>query len=83
MGPTVCKGLKSKFGAQKVACQGVGGAYKAGLETNMLPEGTSAAAYQEAMHLLAKTHTKCPQSKIVTGGYRLVLAGREDEVEQM
>jgi cutinase len=70
MGPTVCKGLKGKFGAGKVACQGVGGPYKAGLETNVLPEGTNAAAYQEAMKLLAKASTKCPQSKIVAGGYR-------------
>jgi cutinase len=29
VGPKVCTALKQKLGANKVACQGVGGAYKA------------------------------------------------------
>jgi cutinase len=70
MGPTVCSGLKSKIGAANVACQGVGGAYKAGLADNVLPAGTTAGAISEATKLFQEAATKCPQATIVAGGYR-------------
>jgi len=69
MGPTVCRGLKSKFGANNVACQGVGGAYKAGLAENVYPKGTTDAAIRVAKEHLTNAATKCPSSAIVSGGY--------------
>jgi len=69
MGPTVCRGLKSKFGAGNVACQGVGGAYKAGLAENVYPKGTTDAAIRVAKDLLKQAATKCPAASIVSGGY--------------
>jgi cutinase len=73
MGPVVCKGLKSKLGASNVACQGVGGAYKAGLAENVYPKGTTDAAIKVAKDHLRSAATRCPQAKIVSGGYRWVL----------
>jgi len=69
MGPTVCRGLKSKFGAGNVACQGVGGAYKAGLAENVYPKGTTDAAIRVAKEHLQSAARKCPQASIVSGGY--------------
>jgi cutinase len=73
MGPTVCSGLKSKFGAGNVACQGVGGAYSAGLAENAMPQGTSPGAITEAVKMFTDTSSKCGQSIIVAGGYRYVV----------
>jgi cutinase len=73
MGPVVCKGLKSKFGASNVACQGVGGAYKAGLAENVSPKGTTDASIRVAKEHLANAARKCPSAAIVSGGYRCVL----------
>jgi len=69
MGPTVCRGLKSKLGANNVACQGVGGAYKAGLAENVYPKGTTDAAIRVAKDHFTSAVRKCPQAKIVSGGY--------------
>jgi len=68
MGPTVCSGLKSKFSGD-VACQGVGGAYSAGLPENALPAGTTEGAIKEAVKMFTETSTKCPNTIIVAGGY--------------
>lgn len=68
MGPQVCNGLKSRY-KNDVACQGVGGGYEAGLTTNALPSGTSPAATREAQRLFNLAATKCPQSRIVAGGF--------------
>jgi len=68
MGPIVCKGLRDGY-PDKVACQGVGGPYSAGLIDNVQPKGTTAAAIGEATKMFTTADTKCPKSIIVFGGY--------------
>jgi cutinase len=72
MGPRVCKILKSEY-PDKVACQGVGGAYSAGIIDNVQPKGTTTAAIAEATKMFNTASTKCPNTVIVFGGYRSVL----------
>jgi cutinase len=69
VGPPTCRGLKATYGANNVACQGVGSPYDATLGGNVLPEGTTTAAYGEAQRLFNLASTKCPNTKIVAGGY--------------
>lgn len=52
--------------------QGVGGPYTADLLANFLPEGTNAASINEAKRLFQMSHIKCPDTPVVTAGYRLV-----------
>ncbi|KAI7220462.1 hypothetical protein KC333_g2319 [Hortaea werneckii] len=72
VGPPTCNGLKREYGSSRVACQGVGGPYDATLGANVLPEGTTSAAYNEAIRLFTLANTKCPGSTVVAGGYRQV-----------
>ena len=50
--------------------QGVGPEYDAGLPANLLPKGTTQKAIDEAKALFTLANTKCPDAKVVTGGYR-------------
>ncbi|KAL4787137.1 cutinase-domain-containing protein [Aspergillus varians] len=68
VGPQVCSGLKSKLGSDKVACQGVGDAYTAGLIPNFLPQNTDKASINAAVNMFELAN-KCPDTQIVTGGY--------------
>jgi cutinase len=68
MGPQLCWGLKNAF-PESVACQGVGGAYDAGLIDNLLPAGTTREAIAEGKKMFELAIEKCPNTKIVAGGY--------------
>ncbi|KFY70756.1 hypothetical protein V498_10233, partial [Pseudogymnoascus sp. VKM F-4517 (FW-2822)] len=69
VGPQVCTALKALLGPAKVACQGVGSPYNAGLIENFLPKSTSPEAIGAATTLFNLAHTKCPNTKVVAGGY--------------
>lgn len=71
VGPEVCDALKLDLGG-KVGCQGIGGAYTAGLAENFLPKNTAPQDIQAAVDVFNKCNTKCPNAKIVAGGYRYV-----------
>jgi len=68
VGPPTCDGLKKAYN-DDVACQGVGGAYKASVGSNALPGGTTAASYNEAISIFEDAAQKCPDTIIVAAGY--------------
>ncbi|KFZ02780.1 hypothetical protein V502_11496 [Pseudogymnoascus sp. VKM F-4520 (FW-2644)] len=69
VGPQVCTALKTLLGSAKVACQGVGSPYEATLADNFLSKNTSPAAIGAATTIFNLAHTKCPNTKVVAGGY--------------
>lgn len=64
--------LESKYGANDVWVQGVGGPYDATIAGNLLPRGSTPASIAEMVRLLTMANTKCPNSKVVAGGYSYV-----------
>lgn len=70
VGPPTCSGLKKQYGDDAVACQGVGGGYTADIGSNVMPDGTSQAGLEEGTKMLKLANSKCPDSKVVAGGYR-------------
>lgn len=75
LGVPLGNALESRYGAANVWVQGVGGPYGATLGDNFLPRGSSAAAIREGVRLLNLANSKCPNSKVVTGGYSYVEIG--------
>jgi len=69
VGPQTCSDLKTTLGADVVACQGVGPPYYATLEDNFLPQNTSPADIGAATTLFELANSKCPDTKIIAGGY--------------
>jgi len=67
VGPALSNGLKTHFGAENVASQGVN--YLALIETNFYPGGGPPYGIYEMQVLLASAAIYCPQSKIVAAGY--------------
>lgn len=80
IGPPLCASLESKLGADKVACQGVGGAYDATLSANFLPKNTSPEAISAATNLFELAASKCPDTQVVAGGYRYASSVRHNGV---
>ncbi|KAK5661130.1 hypothetical protein OQA88_11020 [Cercophora sp. LCS_1] len=67
VGPALSNALKTYFGPENVASQGVN--YLALIETNFYPGGAPPYAIYEMQILLANAAIYCPQSKIVVAGY--------------
>ncbi|KAJ5892889.1 hypothetical protein N7504_009580 [Penicillium tannophilum] len=82
VGPEVCEDLKVKLGGE-LGCQGVGGAYTAGLDTNFLPANTSPADIQAAVDMFTECNTKCPNAKIVAGGYSQGTAVMDGAIQKL
>ncbi|RMZ23434.1 hypothetical protein D0859_12523 [Hortaea werneckii] len=71
VGPPTCNGLKREYGSSRVACQGVGGPYDATLGANLLPEGTTSGAYNEAIRLFTLANTNQGAAVMVASIRRL------------
>ncbi|KAK5939613.1 hypothetical protein PMZ80_007992 [Knufia obscura] len=67
IGPDVGNGLKRVFGSTNVAVEGID--YPALLSTNNLPGGADLGGIREMEDLLDSAASRCPNSKIVVGGY--------------
>jgi len=73
VGSGLCAAMKDA-NPQGVACQGVGGAYRATLTANTLPGGTNKASIDEAVTTIKQAMTACPDSVMTLAGYRSVIA---------
>lgn len=72
MGPQMCNALRKIYGEDQVICQGVGPKYTASISDNIGGIGTSRAAVAEATGMFTKAASKCSDSVLAFGGYRLV-----------
>ncbi|PWY75444.1 cutinase-domain-containing protein [Aspergillus heteromorphus CBS 117.55] len=83
IGPPLCSSLKTKLGSDKVACQGVGGQYSAGLMQNALPQNTDPGSIDAAKQMFDDANSKCPDTKIVAGGYSQGSAVIDNAVQEV
>lgn len=68
VGPPTSDGLKKKYGDNRVATEGVD--YAAALTPNFLPGGADPDGVATMRKLLNDAASKCPNAKLVAGGYR-------------
>jgi cutinase len=81
VGPPTGRGLKSAFGADRVAVEGV--PYAALVSTNILPGGTDARSEGLMKDLIVQAVDQCPDSQIVVGGYSQGAAVTHRAVEDL
>ena len=74
-------GLKTNFGANAVATEGIN--YAAALAPNALPGGTDAASKQAMQQVLNAMASQCPDSVIVAGGYSQGAAVNHRAIESL
>jgi cutinase len=81
VGPPTANGLKTRFGADRVAAEGV--PYAALISTNALPGGTDGRSIQEMQGLIERAASQCPDSALVVGGYSQGAAVTHRAVENL
>lgn len=69
LGAPLGSALERKYGADQVWVQGVGGPYDATVPGNLMSRGSTPQAIAEMGRLLKMANTKCPDAKVVAGGY--------------
>lgn len=69
LGSPLGDALERKYGANQVWVQGVGGPYVATVPGNLMSRGSTPEGIAEMVRLLNMANTKCPNSKVVAGGY--------------
>jgi cutinase len=69
LGSPLGDALERKYGANNVWVQGVGGPYDATVPGNLMSRGSTPQAIAEMVRLLNLANSKCPNSKLVAGGY--------------
>jgi hypothetical protein len=72
LGNPLGSALERKYGADQVWVQGVGGPYGATIAGNLMPRGSPPDSIAEMVRLLTMANSKCPNSKVVAGGYSYV-----------
>jgi cutinase len=81
VGPPTGNGLKDRFGADRVAVEGV--EYAALLSTNALPGGSDRRSIGLMQGLIEQAASQCPDSAIVVGGYSQGAAVTHRAVEDL
>ncbi|KAK2760060.1 cutinase [Colletotrichum kahawae] len=81
VGPPTSDGLKKRYGDNRVATEGVD--YAAALTTNFLPGGADPDGVTTMRKLLNDAASKCPNAKLVAGGYSQGAAVAHRSIESL